>query len=147
MPYNFCPWRPCGNFHQAHSLFPYLFPRSSFRVFNLVGFLCLNFFLGRPFGFSTLQAFLSSSLFFSFLNIVLPKPFHVDWRSISSPSKFVILVALPNMIFLIIKGPYHLGFIFPLGSKVSSLCTFRTRFPSLRFLGFTFLLNALAILL
>ena len=67
-------------------------------------------------------------------------------QSISFPSKFVILVAPPNMIFLMIKGPDHLGFIFPLGSKVSSLSTFRTKFPSLRFLGFTFLLNALAIL-
>ena len=68
-------------------------------------------------------------------------------RSISSPSKFVILVAPPNMIFLIIKGPDHLGFIFPLKSKVSSLSTFKTKSPSLRFLGLTFLLNALAILL
>ena len=65
---------------------------------------------------------------------------------ISSPSKFVILVVPPDMIFFIIKGPDHLGFIFPLGSKVSSLSTFRTKSPSLRFLGFTFLLNALAIL-
>ena len=67
-------------------------------------------------------------------------------RSISSLSKSVILVAPPNMIFLIIKGLDHLGFIFPLGSKVLSLSTFRTKSPSLRFLGFTFLLNALAIL-
>ena len=75
-------------------------------------------------------------------------------RIISSPSKSVILVAPPNMIFLIIKGPDHLGFIFPLKSKVSSLSTFKTKSPSfktkspsLRFLGLTFLLNALAILL
>ena len=67
-------------------------------------------------------------------------------RSISSPSKSVILVALPDMIFLIIKGLNHLGFIFPLGSKVSSLSTFKTKSPSLRFLGFTFLLNSLDIL-
>ena len=68
-------------------------------------------------------------------------------RSISSPSKSVILVAPPNMISLIIKGPDHLGFIFPLRSKVSSLSTFKTKSPSLRSLGLTFLLNALAILL
>ena len=67
-------------------------------------------------------------------------------RSISSLSKSVILAAPPDMIFSIKKGPDHLGFIFPLGSKVSSLSTFRTKSPSLRFLGFTFLLNALAIL-
>ena len=67
-------------------------------------------------------------------------------RSISSPSKSVILVAPPDMIFLIIKGPDHLGFIFLLKSKVSSLSTFKTKSPSLRFLGLTFLLNALAIL-
>ena len=67
-------------------------------------------------------------------------------RRISSPSKSVILLAPPNMIFLIIKGPDHLGFIFLLGSKVSSLSTFKTKSPSLRFLHFTFLLNALAIL-
>ena len=41
-------------------------------------------------------------------------------------------------------GPSRL--LFPLGSKVSSLSTFTTNSPSLRFLGFTFLLNALAIL-
>ena len=67
-------------------------------------------------------------------------------RNISSPSKFVILVAPTDMIFLMIKGLDHLGFIFPLGSKVSSLSTFRIKSHSLRFLGFTFLLNALAIL-
>ena len=67
-------------------------------------------------------------------------------RSISSPSKSIILVAPPDMICLIIKGPDHLGFIFPLGSKVSSLSTSRTKSLSLWFLGFTFLLNALAIL-
>ena len=67
-------------------------------------------------------------------------------QSIFSPSKFAILVAPPDLIFLIIKGPDHLGFIFPLGSKLSFLSTFRTKSPSLRFLGFTFLLNALAIL-
>ena len=67
-------------------------------------------------------------------------------QSISSPSKFVILVALPDMIFLIIKILVHLGFIFPPGLKVSSLSTFGTKSPSLRFLGLTFLLNALAIL-
>ena len=66
-------------------------------------------------------------------------------QSISSPSKSVILVVPPDMIFLMIKGPDHLGFIFPLRSKVSSLRTFRTKSPSLRFLSFTFLLNALAI--
>ena len=66
-------------------------------------------------------------------------------QSISSPSKSVILVAPLDMIFLMIKVPDHLGFIFPLGSKVSSLSTFRTKSPSLRFLSFTFLLNALAI--
>ena len=65
-------------------------------------------------------------------------------RSISSPSKSMIIVAPPDMIFLMIKGLDHLGFIFPLGSKVSSLSTFKTRSLSLRFLGFTFLLNALA---
>ena len=57
----------------------------------------------------------------------------------------MILVEPPNMIFLMIKGPDHLGFIFPLGSKVSSQSTFRTKSLSLRFLGFTFLLNVLAI--
>ena len=67
-------------------------------------------------------------------------------RSISSLSKSVILVAPFDMIFLIIKDLNHHGFIFPLGSKVSSLSTFRTKSLSLRFLGFTFLLNALAIL-
>ena len=67
-------------------------------------------------------------------------------RSISSLSKSVILVVPPNMIFLIIKGPDHLGFIFPLRSKVSSLSTFRTKSPSLRFLGLNFLSNALEIL-
>ena len=67
-------------------------------------------------------------------------------QSISSPSKSVILVASFDMIFLIIKGPGHLGFIFPLGSKVSFLCTFRTKSPYLRFLDFIVLLNALAIL-
>ena len=67
-------------------------------------------------------------------------------QSISSPSKSVILVAPPDMIFLIIKGPDHPGFIFHLGSKVSSLSTFGIKAPSLRFLGLTFLLNALAIL-
>ena len=64
-------------------------------------------------------------------------------RSISSPSKSVVLVAPPDMIFLMIKGPDHLGFNFFLGSKVSSLSTFRSKFPSLRFFG---LLNALVIL-
>ena len=67
-------------------------------------------------------------------------------RSISSPSKSMILVAPPDIIFLMIKGLDHLGFIFSLRSKVSSLSTFRTKPPSLRFLGFTFLLNVLAIL-
>ena len=67
-------------------------------------------------------------------------------QSISSLSKSVILAAPPDMIFSIKKGPDHLGFIFPLGSKVSSLSIFRTKSPSLRFLGFTFLLNALTIL-
>ena len=67
-------------------------------------------------------------------------------QSISSPSKSVILVALLDMIFLIIKILVHLGFIFPLGSKVSSLSTFGTKSPSLRFLCLTFLLNSLAIL-
>ena len=66
-------------------------------------------------------------------------------QSISSPSKSMILVAPPDMIFLMIKGSHHLGFIFPLGSKVSSLSTFITKSPSLRFIGFTFLLNAQAI--
>ena len=51
-------------------------------------------------------------------------------QSISSLSKSVILVAPPHMIFIMIKGPDHLGFIFPLGSKVSSLSTFRTKSPS-----------------
>ena len=64
-------------------------------------------------------------------------------QSISSPSKSVILVASFDMIFLIIKGPGHLGFIFPLGSKGP---TFRTKSPYLRFLDFIVLLNALAIL-
>ena len=67
-------------------------------------------------------------------------------RIISSPSKSVILVAPPNMIFLIIKGQDHLGFIFPLRSKVSSLSTFITKSLSLRFLGLTFLFNVLTIL-
>ena len=67
-------------------------------------------------------------------------------RSISSPSKSVILVAPPDMIFLMIKGLDHLGFIFPLGSKVSSLSTVRANSPSLSFLGFNFLLNALTII-
>ena len=67
-------------------------------------------------------------------------------RSISSPSKFVIFVVPPDMIFLMIKGLDHFSFIFPLGSKVPSLSTFRTKSPSLRFLGFIFLLNVLAIL-
>ena len=67
-------------------------------------------------------------------------------RSISSPSKSVILVAPQDIIFLMLKGPGHLGFIFPLGSKDLSQSTFRTKSPSLRFLNFTFLLNALAII-
>ena len=67
-------------------------------------------------------------------------------QSISSPSKSLILVAPPDMILLLTKSLDHLGFIFPLGSKVSSLSTFRTRSHFLRFLAFTFLLNALAIL-
>ena len=67
-------------------------------------------------------------------------------QSIFSPSKSIILVAPLDIIFLIIKGLDHLGFIFSLGSKVSSLSTFRTKSPSLRFLDFSFLLNALAIL-
>ena len=67
-------------------------------------------------------------------------------QSISSLSKSVILVAPPNKIFLIIKGSDHLGFIFPFRPKDLSLSTFRTRSPSLRSLGFTFLLNALTIL-
>ena len=67
-------------------------------------------------------------------------------RSISSPSKSMILVAPPDIIFLMIKGLDHLGFIFPLGSKVSSLSTFRAKSPSLRSLDFIFLLNALSIL-
>ena len=67
-------------------------------------------------------------------------------QRISLPSKSVFLVAPLDMIFLIIKGLDHLGSIFPLGSKVSSLSTFRTKSPSLRFQGFTFLLNTLAIL-
>ena len=67
-------------------------------------------------------------------------------QSISSPSKSEILVASLNMIFLIIKSPSHLGFILTLGLEVSSLRTFRTKSPSLKFLGFTFLLSALAIL-
>ena len=67
-------------------------------------------------------------------------------QRISFLYKSVILVVPPNMIFVIIKGLDHLGFIFPLGSNISSLSTFRTKSPSLRFLGLTFLLNALAIL-
>ena len=67
-------------------------------------------------------------------------------QSISSPSKSVNLVAPPNRIFSIIKGPDHLDFIFLLRSKVSYLSPLRTKSPSLRFPGFTFLLNALAIL-
>ena len=67
-------------------------------------------------------------------------------RNISSPSISVILVAPLDMIFLMIKDLDHLGFIFPLGSKVSFLSSFRTESLSLRYLGFTFLLNALAIL-
>ena len=67
-------------------------------------------------------------------------------RSISSPSKSIILVAPPDMICLIIKGPDYLGFIFPLGSKVSSLSTFRTKSSSLKFPSLTFFLNALSIL-
>ena len=67
-------------------------------------------------------------------------------QNISSPSKSVILIAHPDMIFLMIKGPDHLSFIFPLGSKVSSLSTFGTKSHFLRFLVFTFMLNALAIL-
>ena len=43
VPCNFCTWRPYGNFCHAHSLFPYLLPRSPFWVFNLVGLFCLNF--------------------------------------------------------------------------------------------------------
>ena len=67
-------------------------------------------------------------------------------QSISSPSKSIILVAPFDMIFLIIKGQDYLGIIFPLGSKVSSLRTFKIKSPSLRFLGLTFFVNALAIL-
>ena len=53
VPCNFCPWHPRGNFRHAHGLFPYLLPKLPFQVFNLVGFICLNFCLGRPFEFST----------------------------------------------------------------------------------------------
>ena len=53
LPCNFFPWRPFGNFCHAYGLFPYLLPGPRFQVFNLAGFFCLNFFLGRPFGFST----------------------------------------------------------------------------------------------
>ena len=65
-------------------------------------------------------------------------------KNISSPSKSIILVAPPDMIFLIMKGLDHLGFIFPLKLEISSLSTFRTKSSSLRFLVFTFLLNTLA---
>jgi len=41
-----------GIFAMTWSL-PYLLPRLPFRVFNLEGSSCLNFFLGSPFGFST----------------------------------------------------------------------------------------------
>ena len=85
-------------------------------------------------------------LFFSFQMLYLRSLSMLIRQSISFPSKSVILVAPPDMIFLIIKRLDHLGFIFPLGSKVSPLSTFRTKSHSLRFLALTFLLNALAIL-
>ena len=84
-------------------------------------------------------------IFFSFLFLLYHLSMLIGWN-ISSPSKFLILVAPFDTIFLMIKGSDHLSFIFPLGSKVSTLSTFRTKSPSLRFLGLTFLLNALTIL-
>ena len=57
VPCNFCPWWHCGNSHHAHGLFPNILPKLSFWVFNLARFLCLNFCLGCPLGFSTKQAF------------------------------------------------------------------------------------------
>ena len=119
------------------------------------------FCLDRPFGFSiqwglfalsfaqaALSDFQPSRIFsFSYFQMwYLQSLSMLIGQSISSPSKSVILVALPDMIFLIIKILVHLGFIFPLGSKVSSLSTFGTKSPSLRFLCLTFLLNSLAIL-
>ena len=140
MPCNFSHDILLGIFAMPMVFAP-IFCLNHFRVFNLVGFFCLNFCLGCPFEFSTWQAFFFffQTLYFLSLSML------IGW-SISSPSKFVILMEPPDMIFLIIKGLDHLGFIFPLGSKISSLSTFRTKSPSLRFLGFTFLLNALSIL-
>ena len=127
-------------------VFPLSFAQIAFSGFQSSEVFCLNFCLGRPFGFSTQQSF--SFLFFSFLfqTLYFQSLSMLIQQSISSPSKYIILVAPPDMIFLVINGPDHLGFIFPLRSKVSSLSTFRTKSHSLSFLGFTFLLNALAIL-
>ena len=143
MPCNLCPWRPYKNFCHAHGVFSYLLHRLPFRVFNLAGFFYHNFLLDFPLRVFNLAGFI---YLFYFLMLYLQSLSMLIGQSIFFPSKFVILVTPPDMIFLIIKCPGHLGFIFPLGSKVSSLSTFRTKSSSLRFLGFTFLLNALAIL-
>ena len=121
----FLPLTSFEEFSPCPLSLPLSFAQIAFSVFNLVGSFCLNFYLGRPFEFSTQQAF--SFFFFFFQMWYLRSLSLLIGRSISSPSKSVILVAPPDMIFLIIKGPDHPGFIFHLGSKVSSLSTFRTK--------------------
>ena len=78
----------------AHGLCPYLLLRSPFRVFNLVGFLCLNFCLGRfwVLNLTGFFLFLFQTLYFQSLSRLIG-------QRISSPSKFVILVAPPDMFF------------------------------------------------
>ena len=61
-----CPWS-----------LPLSFAQIAFSVFNLVGSFCLNFYLGRPFVFSTQQAF--SFFFFFFSNVVSSKSILIDW--------------------------------------------------------------------
>ena len=120
-----------------------------------------TFCLNHPFGFSIQQGYFASNFaqvalsgfqptrlfFFFLLNVVSSKSIHVDQVKHLLPIKICNSCSTPlDMIVLIIKGPNYLGFIFPLGSNVSSLSTFRIKFASLGFLGFTFLLNALEIL-
>ena len=83
--------------------------------FNLAKFFCLNFCLSHPFGFSIQQAYFFFSFFFQMLY-----PWSLSMligQRISLPSKSVFLVAPLDMIFLILKGPDQLGFVFPLRSK------------------------------
>ena len=109
----------------------------SFRFSTQWGLFALTF------AQAAFSGFQPSRLFFSFSNVVFLEPIYVDWAKHLFSIQICNSCSASNMVFLIKKGLDH---IFHLGSKVSSLSTFRTRSPSLKFLGFTFLLNALAIL-